>query len=62
MLDFFAACFGWFPAPLAAIATACFSLFAITVLVAVIRMLVALFNFLASILGGLFAKVVQFFV
>ena len=54
-------CFSWLPLPLSIVVTATITIFLIIVAVQVIKLIIDLVDFLAKVLGGIFAKVVQLF-
>ena len=54
-------CFSWLPLPLSIIVNATITVFLIIVAVQVIKLIIDLVDFLAKVLGGIFAKVVQLF-
>ena len=53
--------FSWLPLPLSIIVNATITVFLIIVAVQVIKLIIDLVDFLAKVLGGIFAKVVQLF-
>ena len=54
-------CFSWLPLPLSIVVNAIITIFLIIVAVQVIKLIIDLVDFLAKVLGGIFAKVVQLF-
>lgn len=62
MFHYFASCFGWLPPGLSLLVGAVFFLFSIVILIAVVKILIKILTILKDIVGGLFAKVVSFFV
>lgn len=54
-------CFSWLPLPLSIVVNATITIFLIIVAVQVIKLIIDLVDFLAKVLGGIFAKVVQLF-
>lgn len=61
-LTFFRSCFYWLPTPLYLLVSAIFTVFAVIVAVQVIKLLASIIRFIVDVLGGLWVKVVQFFV
>lgn len=59
--QFIRECFSWLPLPLSIVVNATITVFLIIVAVQVIKLIIDLVDFLAKILGGVFAKVVQLF-
>ena len=59
--SFIRECFSWLPLPLSIIVNATITVFLIIVAVQVIKLIIDLVDFLAQVLGGIFAKVVQLF-
>lgn len=59
--SFIRECFSWLPTPLSVVVNAVITVFLIIVAVQVIKLLLDLVEFLAKVLGGIFAKVVQLF-
>ena len=59
--QFIRECFSWLPLPLSIVVNAIITVFLIIVAVQVIKLIIDLVDFLAKILGGVFAKVVQLF-
>lgn len=59
--SFIRGCFSWLPLPLSIIVNATITVFLIIVAVQVIKLIIDLVDFLAKVLGGIFAKVVQLF-
>ena len=59
--SFIRECFSWLPLPLSIIVNATIMVFLIIVAVQVIKLIIDLVDFLAKVLGGIFAKVVQLF-
>lgn len=59
--QFIRECFSWLPLPLSIVVNAIITIFLIIVAVQVIKLIIDLVDFLAKILGGVFAKVVQLF-
>ena len=54
-------CFSWLPLPLSIVVNATITIFLLIVAVQVIKLIIDLVDFLAKVLGGIFAKVVQLF-
>lgn len=59
--SFIRECFSWLPTPLSVVVNAVITVFLIIAAVQVIKLLLDLVDFLAKVLGGIFAKVVQLF-
>lgn len=55
-------CFSWLPAPLYGLVSSIFAVFAVIVAIQVIKLLYSLLKFVADVLGGLWVKVVSYFV
>lgn len=55
-------CFSWLPTPLYALVSSIFMVFAIIVAIQVIKLLYSLLKFAADVFGGLWVKVVSYFV
>lgn len=62
IFGFFKACFGWLPLPLYLLVSTVFVIFAVLILIEVIKLIITIFNFLKDVFGGLLTKVVDFFV
>lgn len=59
--SFIRECFTWLPTPPSIVVNATITIFVIIVAVQVIKLIIDLVDFLAKVLGGIFAKVVQLF-
>lgn len=62
MFAFFESCFLWLPLPLYLLVCAIFTVFAVIVAIQVIKLLASIIKFIVDVLGGLWTKVVGFFV
>lgn len=62
LFSFMKACFGWLPLPLYLLVNVVFTIFAVLILIEVIKLIITIFNFLKDVFGGLLTKVVDFFV
>lgn len=54
-------CFTWLPTPLSVLVNAVITIFLVVVAVQVLKLVLDLIEFLAKVLGGVFAKVVSLF-
>lgn len=59
--SFIRECFTWLPTPLSVLVNAVITIFLVVVAVQVLKLLLDLIEFLAKVLGGVFAKVVSLF-
>lgn len=59
--SFIRECFTWLPAPLSVLVNAVITIFLVVVAVQVLKLVLDLIEFLAKVLGGVFAKVVSLF-
>ena len=59
--SFIRECFTWLPTPLSVLVNAVITIFLIVVAVQVLKLVLDLIEFLAKVLGGVFAKVVSLF-
>ena len=62
LFAFMKSCFNWLPLPLFFLVSTVFTIFAVLILIEVIKLIITIFNFLKDVIGGLLAKVVDFFV
>jgi hypothetical protein len=60
--SFIKATFSWMPTPLYVLVCAVLLIFTIIVVIQILRLIYAVVEFIYKILGGLFGKVVEFFV
>ena len=59
--SFIRECFTWLPTPLSVLVNAVITIFLVVVAVQVLKLVLDLVEFLAKVLGGVFAKVVGLF-
>ena len=59
--SFIRECFTWLPTPLSVLVNAVITIFLVVVAVQVLKLVLDLIEFLAKVLGGIFAKVVSLF-
>ncbi len=59
--SFIRECFTWLPTPLSVLVNAVITIFLVVVAVQVLKLVLDLIEFLAKVLGGVFAKVVSLF-
>lgn len=59
--QFIRECFSWLPLPLSVLVNAVITIFLVVVAVQVLKLVLDLIEFLAKVLGGVFAKVVSLF-
>lgn len=59
--SFIRECFTWLPTPLSVLVNAVITIFLVVVAVQVLKLILDLIEFLAKVLGGVFAKVVSLF-
>lgn len=59
--SFIRECFTWLPTPLSVLVNAVITIFLVVVAVQVLKLVLDLIEFLAKVLGGVFAKVVRLF-
>lgn len=59
--QFIRECFSWLPLPLSVLVNAVITIFLVIVAVQVLKLVLDLIEFLAKVLGGVFAKVVSLF-
>ena len=59
--SFIRECFTWLPTPLSVLVDAVITIFLVVVAVQVLKLVLDLIEFLAKVLGGVFAKVVSLF-
>lgn len=59
--SFIRECFTWLPTPLSVLVNAVITIFLVVVAVQVLKLVLDLIEFLAKVLGGVFAKVVNLF-
>lgn len=59
--SFIRECFTWLPTPLSVLVNAVITIFLVVVAVQVLKLVLDLVEFLAKVLGGVFAKVVSLF-
>lgn len=59
--SFIRECFAWLPTPLSVLVNAVITIFLVVVAVQVLKLVLDLIEFLAKVLGGVFAKVVSLF-
>lgn len=62
LFGFMKACFNWLPLPLYLLVSTVFTIFAVLILIEVIKLIITIFNFVKDVFGGLLTKVVDFFV
>lgn len=59
--SFIRECFTWLPTPLSVLVNSVITIFLVVVAVQVLKLVLDLIEFLAKVLGGVFAKVVSLF-
>ena len=59
--SFIRECFTWLPTPLSVLVNAVITIFLVVVAVQVLKLVLDLIEFLAKVLGGVFAQVVSLF-
>lgn len=62
LFGFMKACFNWLPLPLYLLVSTVFTIFAVLILIEVIKLIITIFDFVKNVFGGLLTKVVDFFV
>lgn len=62
LFTFMKSCFNWLPLPLFLLVSTVFTIFAVTILIEVIKLIATILEWIVKLCGGLIGKVVDFFV